>query len=103
MAAINNLSELAVRCVVAATSGEATKSNEDTVVLSMAAMQVQAQMRINSDHQSSFTSHQSPFLKKVELRVNPKRYKHKYFFGTKVEKIGGVYQDPCSGDSGNTD
>ena len=56
MAVINNLSELAVRCVeMAATSGEATKSNEDTVVL-MAAMQVQAQMRINSDHQSSFTS-----------------------------------------------
>jgi len=46
------------------------------------------------------TSHQSPFLKKVELRVNPKRYKHKYVFGTKLEKIGGVYQDPCSGDSG---
>merc|ERR1719347_952281 len=29
------------------------------------------------------TSHQSPFLKKVELRVNPKRYKHKYFFWNK--------------------
>jgi len=43
---------------------------------------------------------QSPVLKKVELRVNPKRYKHKYMFGTKLEKIGGVYQDPCSGDSG---
>jgi len=43
---------------------------------------------------------QSPVLKKVELRVNPKRYEHKYMFGTKLEKIGGVYQDPCSGDSG---
>jgi len=45
------------------------------------------------------TSH-SRKLKSVELTVSPRRFRHKLMFGTNVEKINGVYQDPCAGDSG---
>jgi len=43
---------------------------------------------------------QSTFLRAVSLPVSSKKYKHFNFFGTKTVKIGGIYQDPCSGDSG---
>jgi len=46
----------------------------------------------------------SPYLKHVDLRINGKTIgggrNPKYFFGTDVEIIDDVYQDPCSGDSG---
>jgi len=43
---------------------------------------------------------QSPWLKSVELTVSPRIFRQKLMFGTKVEVKNGVYQDPCSGDSG---
>eukprot|EP00091_Calanus_sinicus_P023412 TRINITY_DN7896_c0_g1_i1.p1 TRINITY_DN7896_c0_g1~~TRINITY_DN7896_c0_g1_i1.p1 ORF type:complete len:133 (-),score=4.40 TRINITY_DN7896_c0_g1_i1:89-487(-) len=43
---------------------------------------------------------QSPVLKSVTLTVAKKKYKHYKMFGTLLEKINGVYQDACSGDSG---
>ena len=44
--------------------------------------------------------HQSPMLKRVNLRVSTKSFKHSKMLGTLVEKKNGVYQDPCAGDSG---
>jgi hypothetical protein len=43
---------------------------------------------------------QSPYLKKVELRVSKTRFKHWKMFGTVLRKLKGYYQDPCAGDSG---
>ena len=43
---------------------------------------------------------QSNTLKKVELTVSHSRPKHTKMFGTLVENIVGIYQDPCGGDSG---
>ena len=48
----------------------------------------------------SVTRSQSPTLKVVWLKVNPRKYRHKFMFGTYLMKKGGVFQDPCSGDSG---
>ena len=48
-----------------------------------------------------WTSKQSPVLKKVDLRVSTKNYKHLTILGTEVTKDkNGVFEDPCSGDSG---
>ena len=43
---------------------------------------------------------QSPMLKRVNLKVSTKSFKHTKMLGTLVEKKNGVYQDPCAGDSG---
>ena len=43
---------------------------------------------------------QSPMLKRVNLKVSTKSFKHTKMLGTLVEKKDGVYQDPCAGDSG---
>ena len=43
---------------------------------------------------------QSPHLRRVDLRVSMKNYKHHTLLGTELKKINGVYQDPCAGDSG---
>ena len=44
---------------------------------------------------------QSPVLRKVDLFVSTKKYKHSQMFGTMLEKNSlGEYKDPCSGDSG---
>ena len=51
----------------------------------------------------SISIHQSPVLKKVNLTVSKKIYSHDKIFGTKVSKLDNLYQDPCSGDSGNID
>ena len=51
----------------------------------------------------SISTHQSPVLKKVNLTVSNKIYSHDKIFGTKVSKLDNLYQDPCSGDSGNID
>ena len=40
-------------------------------------------------------------LKKVELTVSHSRPQHYKMFGTLVENVYGIYQDPCGGDSGN--
>ena len=45
-------------------------------------------------------SAQSTFLKRVNLRVSNTTYKRYKMFGTELEKKNGVWQDPCSGDSG---
>ena len=53
--------------------------------------------------------HNSDVLKRVDLIVSRKRYKHEKILGTLLQKdFGGsihndalIYQDPCSGDSGN--
>ena len=46
------------------------------------------------------TNAQSTQLKRVDLRVSMKNYRHFRMFGTDLEKVDGVYKDPCSGDSG---
>ena len=43
---------------------------------------------------------QSPVLKEVNLTVSNKRYEHYKMLGTELKKINGLYQDACSGDSG---
>ena len=43
---------------------------------------------------------QSPNLRRVDLRVSMKNYKHFTLLGTETKQINGVYQDPCAGDSG---
>merc|ERR1712142_99375 len=43
---------------------------------------------------------QSRYLKSVELTVSPRKLRHTLMFGTILEEKNGVYQDPCSGDSG---
>ena len=44
---------------------------------------------------------QSPVLMAVNLTVDHKKYKHRNFIGTKLEKNSkGLYKDPCVGDSG---
>ena len=48
----------------------------------------------------SVNKKQSPVLKKVELTVSDKKYRHYKMFGTLVSKQDNMYQDPCSGDSG---
>ena len=47
--------------------------------------------------QDSVFSHE---LKSVRLIVSEKTYRHYKMFGTELHKKNGVYQDPCSGDSG---
>jgi hypothetical protein len=39
-------------------------------------------------------------LKQVKLKVSRMRYKHRAMFGTLLRKKQGIYQDPCTGDSG---
>ena len=46
------------------------------------------------------STRQSPILRTVWLRVSPKKYHHFKMFGTVLSKKDGLYQDPCSGDSG---
>merc|ERR1711974_404083 len=47
------------------------------------------------------TREQSTQLKRVNLRVSMKNFKHFKMFGTELKKgPDGVYQDPCAGDSG---
>jgi len=48
----------------------------------------------------SVSKMQSPVLRMVQLTVSPKRYRHTKIFGTKLSMKEGLYQDPCSGDSG---
>ena len=49
----------------------------------------------------SWTKKQSTQLKRVNLRVSMKNFKHFKMFGTELKKgPDGVYQDPCAGDSG---
>jgi len=48
----------------------------------------------------SISVSQSPVLKAVELTVSDKKFQNKFVLGTKLEKRDGLYQDPCSGDSG---
>jgi len=48
----------------------------------------------------SISTKQSKTLKYVWLKVNPRKYNHTFMFGTFLSKRDGVYQDPCSGDSG---
>ena len=43
---------------------------------------------------------QSPVLKSLKLTVDKKKFTKYKMFGTKTLKKDGVYQDPCSGDSG---
>ena len=44
---------------------------------------------------------QSPVLRRVDLRVSMKKYKHFKMFGTELKKDkNGVFEDPCAGDSG---
>merc|ERR1712142_112402 len=50
----------------------------------------------------SGSQHQSPRLKAVQLKVNPKMFRHRLMFGTFLVKEQNVYQDPCSGDSGGS-
>jgi len=51
-------------------------------------------------HIPTLNKNQSPHLKYVPLKVNPRKFSHRFMFGTKVSKKDDVYQDPCSGDSG---
>lgn len=45
--------------------------------------------------------YQSKVLRRVVLRVSPKRYRHSAMLGTMLERNQeGVYKDPCRGDSG---
>ena len=46
------------------------------------------------------TKQQSPMLKRVNLRVSMKSYKHFMMLGTETRQKNGEYQDPCAGDSG---
>ena len=48
----------------------------------------------------SVSRSQSPKLKDVWLRVNPRKYKHRFMFGTFLSRKQNQYQDPCAGDSG---
>ena len=48
----------------------------------------------------AWTAEQSTKLKRVDLRVSMKTYKHFKMLGTETRQKNGVYQDPCSGDSG---
>ena len=50
---------------------------------------------------NAVSKYQSTKLKAVWLKVNPKKYKHKFMFGTFLTQKNNTYQDPCSGDSGN--
>ena len=44
---------------------------------------------------------QSPRLKTVSLKVNWRKYKHRFMFGTFLKKNDyGTHEDPCLGDSG---
>ena len=49
----------------------------------------------------SISKTQSPVLKAVELTVSNRKYKNKKVLGTELEVKQKLYQDPCSGDSGN--
>ena len=50
----------------------------------------------------SISTQQSPVLKAVELTVSRRPYyDHIFMFGTEVKMKDGVYQDPCTGDSGD--
>ena len=50
--------------------------------------------------------HNSDVLKRVDLIVSRKRYKHEKILGTLLQKDfhngALIYQDPCAGDSGNS-
>ena len=48
----------------------------------------------------AWTAEQSTKLKRVDLRVSMKTYKHFKMLGTETKEISRVYQDPCAGDSG---
>ena len=48
----------------------------------------------------AWTAEQSKMLKRVDLRVSMKTYKHFKMLGTETRQKNGVYQDPCAGDSG---
>jgi len=48
----------------------------------------------------SINPYDSPYLKYVYLKVNPRIYRHKKMFGTFLTKKNNQFQDPCSGDSG---
>ena len=47
-----------------------------------------------------WTGRQSVLLKRVNLKVSKKKFKHTKMFGTNLEFKRGEWQDPCSGDSG---
>ena len=48
----------------------------------------------------AWTKKQSTKLKRVNLRVSMKSYKHFMMLGTETRQKNGEYQDPCAGDSG---
>jgi len=48
----------------------------------------------------SISESQSRYLKSVELTVSPIKFRNELMFGTNLEMKHGVFQDPCSGDSG---
>ena len=49
---------------------------------------------------TKFSDEQSPDLRKVNMLVSDYPYQKKKMFGTVLEQEGGVFKDPCAGDSG---
>ena len=49
---------------------------------------------------TKFSDEQSPDLRKVNLVVSNYTYPQKKMFGTVLKQEGGVFKDPCAGDSG---
>ena len=56
------------------------------------------------NRQASWTGEQSELLKRVNLRVSKKKFKHRKMFGTLIEgpenSDKGERQDACAGDGG---
>ena len=52
------------------------------------------------EESQDWTKKQSTKLKRVNLRVSMKSYKHFMMLGTETRQKNGEYQDPCAGDSG---
>ena len=55
---------------------------------------------VEEDRTQKWTKAQSAMLKRVDLTVSTHKFEHYKMFGTLTQKKNGVYQDPCSGDSG---
>ena len=55
---------------------------------------------VEEDRTQKWTKAQSAMLKRVDLTVSTHKFEHYKMFGTLTQRKNGIWQDPCSGDSG---